>query len=114
MGIRAGVERARDNLKSNSFTATGNGSTFTPQTDGRAPHGGQFNFYVSGTFVGTVIGQKSFDDGTTWVPAYDMFGVAVSLTAPGAFRLKETENGVLYRARCSAYTSGTAVARLSQ
>lgn len=97
-----------------AHAATGSGARFNPITDARGPQGGKFNFSLSGIFVGTIIVEKTFDNGATWVQAADMFGNNISLTAPGAKVLIEHEKGVGYRTRCSAYTSGTANARLSQ
>jgi hypothetical protein len=75
---------------------------------------GWFNFSVSGTFSATVILQKSFDGGTTWIAATIQGSTsAVSATAPAAFVLFEPERGMLYRADVSAYTSGTANTRIS-
>lgn len=56
--------------------------------------------HVSGTFVGTVLVEVSFDGGTTWAQ-FD------STTAP-KLTAKLPPCGHV-RARCSAYTSGTAV-----
>lgn len=90
-----------------SFTATGQSgsieiSEFTA-----------LNVTLSGTFVGTVFLQRSFDGGTTWHDRTGQDGVALSYTAPVSFALLEAERGALYRLDCRAYTSGTVTARLS-
>ena len=70
--------------------------------------GGQFNFSLWGTFVATVVVQRSFDGGTTWLDV-DTF------TAPTE-EVGMEATGALYRAgvKTGAFTSGTANVRLSQ
>lgn len=95
----------------NALTTTGNGSDFQPKTSEGAA--GNFNIAVSGTFVGTVVLEKSFDK-TTYIPvSRPGTGTAISYTAPGAEVLSEPEAGVTYRWRCSAFTSGTINVRIS-
>lgn len=67
------------------------------------------SFVLRGTFVGTVVFEGS-DDGTNYSTLKDINGTAVSLTAPGIVTLCGSVPNA--RARCSAYTSGTAVAVL--
>ena len=91
------------------FTGTGNDGTSISIN-------GPFNFFVQGG-SGTVVLQASYDGGTTWigVPATDS-GTTVSVntaTAAGMFRVTEVEPGVLYRANCTAYTSGSINYRIS-
>ncbi|WP_017773843.1 hypothetical protein [Paraburkholderia kururiensis] len=74
---------------------------------------GRFNFAVWGTFVATVILQKSYDGGTTWIAARDENGNIISLTAAGSLVVSEPEPGVLYEPSCTAYTSGTVNYRMS-
>lgn len=75
---------------------------------------GWFNFTVYGTFVGTVVLEKSYDGGTTWVGTQIPFTTtAVSTTTVKSFQVFEPEVGVLYRSNCTAYTSGTANTRIS-
>lgn len=89
-----------------TFTGTANGNAFTP--------GGCFNVSVYGTFVGTVVLERSFDAGTTWVPVLrPSTGTAVSYTAPSSEVLGEPEKAASHRLRCSAYTSGTVSYRLA-
>ena len=70
---------------------------------------GTFNFSLSGTWVGTVTIQRSFDRGTTW---QDVASYTSNIEDAGT----EPEGGVLYRAgpKTGGYTSGTMVVRLSQ
>ena len=74
---------------------------------------GLFNFDLAGTFVATIVIERSFDGGVTARPCTAQ-GQPVSFTAPASEALQAGEEGVLYRARVSAYTSGAAQARLSQ
>ena len=88
-----------------SFTATANGTNQVMTT----PMNG--TFYLRGTFVATVVLEAS-DDGVTYSTVKDVNGTAVSLTAPGAVNVTGCFPNV--RARCSAFTSGTAVATFAQ
>ena len=70
---------------------------------------GYFNISLSGTWVGTVTVQRSFDSGSiwhdveTWTENTEEYGI-------------EPEHGVTYHVgfKDGDYTSGTLVARLSQ
>jgi hypothetical protein len=96
-----------------SFSATGNGTAFVPNT-GSFNNAQQFNISLWGTFVGTVVLECSFDSFTTAIPVNRYCtGNAVSYTAPANEVLPAPEGSVQYRLRCSAYTSGTANYRLS-
>jgi len=82
--------------------------TFTP---GEGP----FNLALGGTFVATVVAEKSLDAGATWLPVMaDAYGTAASYTAPGVLLAEEAEAGATWRLRVSAYTSGTVAARASR
>ncbi len=73
-----------------------------------------FNVSVSGTFVGTVVFERSFDGGTTYIPVAFSDGTTVSFSGPMSSTWSEPESGVMYRVRFSAYTSGSVSWRLSQ
>ena len=74
---------------------------------------GYFNISVWGTFSATIVVNRSFDGGTTWIPvSYPLIATAVSLTAPASITLFEVEKAVLYQLACT-YTSGTANYRMS-
>lgn len=75
--------------------------------------GANFNVVLSGTFVATVVGEYSFDGGTTAVPALTKEGAEFSASAPGAWPGCQPEPGVLFRLRCSAFTSGQVDWRIS-
>lgn len=96
-----------------NFTGTGNGNVFTPK-DSAYQNSTKFNFAVWGTFVGTIVLEKSYDGGATYIQAYDAGGNALSYTAPRTIIVEEPEDGVKYRPRCSAFTSGTINYRLSR
>jgi hypothetical protein len=75
---------------------------------------GKFNLAIWGVFVGTVVLEKSFDGGATFIQCINrQTQTAVSFTAPAAMSFDEPEPGVLYQLRCSAFTSGTVNGRLS-
>ena len=74
---------------------------------------GNFNYSLSGTFVGTVRLEKSYNEGTTWMPV-TAGGIDVEFIAPCEELFTEPEVGVVYSWNCTAYTSGTINARISQ
>jgi hypothetical protein len=87
-----------------TFTATGSSVS--------AAFYGPFNVSVWGTFAGTIVLERSFDGSTTWLPRTDVPGNG-SYTAVASFVVAEPERGVLYRLRCSVFTSGTMNYRMS-
>lgn len=96
-----------------TFTATGQSASFQPDgIDDRA--GIQFNVSLWGTFVGTVQLERSFDNGTTWLPITSAGAAAFKYTAPASESVSEPEADTLYRLNCTAYTSGTVNYRLSE
>ena len=70
---------------------------------------GYFNLSISGTWVGTVTVQRSFDKGSTW---YDVAGWTTNTQEYGL----EPEKGIQYRVgiKTGGYTSGTCIVRMSQ
>jgi hypothetical protein len=75
---------------------------------------GLLNVAITGTFVATLQLENSFDGGTTWAPmSGSTVGTTATFTAPTQFMANEVEAGVLWRANCTAWTSGTANIRLS-
>jgi len=74
-----------------------------------------FNLTITGTFVGTVQLERSFDGGTTWYPcSRDAVGSTASWTAPTSQVVWEPADGVLYATNCTAYTSGTITVLVGQ
>lgn len=69
---------------------------------------GSFSIGLRGTWVGTVELQRSTDDGGNW---YTVQSFTSNTEAQGY----EPEQGVpvQYRLQCTAYTSGTILARLA-
>lgn len=96
-----------------TFAATGQSASFLPDgvADGLVR---SFNISLWGTFVGTVQLERSFDNGTTWLPLTTNGTQVNKYTAPCSEYVEESEVGVLYRLNCTAYTSGTVNYRLSQ
>lgn len=84
-------------------------AAFTGTTAGNGVYVlGDFNVSVWGVFVGTAVVEQSADGGVTWVQEVNRFtNQPVSFTVPGALSLYESEPGIQYRLRCSAFTSGT-------
>jgi hypothetical protein len=91
--------------------------TFTAatQTTAAAPVHGVFNVSVIGTLTGTIVVERSFDGGTTWVQAWAPGTTTLmQFTAPGSVQVTEPEPGVAWRLRASALTAGTPLGRISQ
>src|SRR5687768_5609102 len=82
---------------SSDFTATGNGNQLYVR------HGEKFDYAVAGTFVGTVVLEKSRDGGLNFEAITSATGSATGTV------LVETpdRSGSIVRFRCSAFTSGT-------
>ena len=70
---------------------------------------GEANIWISGTWAGTITLQATYDDGSTWIDV-------ATYTANAIDVLYEPEVGIAYRIgfKSGAYTSGTAVVRISQ
>jgi len=68
---------------------------------------GEFNFTLSGTWVGTVYIQRAFDGS-------DDFENVETFTDNGQYVGYEPEGQVKYRFICTAYTFGTIHGRLSK
>lgn len=86
-----------------SFTATGS-------TDPLTVNGDDVNVsvdFTSGSGVGTVALFRSFDKGSTWKPA------PLSEYTDDGEQVADSSGVVTYKLQCTAYTSGTIVARLS-
>ena len=62
--------------------------------------------YATGTGIGTVKMQRSFDNGVTWKPT-DTFTTDEETNA-------EAASDLLWRLECTAYTSGTIACILEQ
>lgn len=88
-----------------TFTAVGSSAALAVRND--------FNISFWGTFTGTVRIERSFDNGTTYLPLTAL-GTSITFTAPATEIFSEPEFGVKYRVTCSAYTSGTINYRISQ
>ena len=89
-----------------TLAATGRSTAFTPDP------GRDFNATLSGTWVGTVTLDRSFDNGSTWSPCTNL-GAALSFTANLTEIVREPEGGVQYSFNFTR-TSGSLVYRLSQ
>jgi hypothetical protein len=101
-----------------TITGTGVG-TFAPVSATGIAVQGLFNVTLGGTApVGTVKLERSFDAGVSWFDvSRDAAGTLASYALSStemSFQLNEPESGVLYRANCTAYTSGTITSRISQ
>jgi hypothetical protein len=107
--MRVGFEPSERTPVTGSFTAAAQtSSSFIPLA------GREFNWTIWGTFVATIVLERTFNGGTNW-HALTGAGTTISeVTAACSEIAKESEWGVYYRLRCSAYTSGTANYRISQ
>lgn len=86
-------------IASGTFGATGTSSPF--------PDAYPFGVQISGGFVGTIVLERSLDDGVTWIQPTLASGLVTSWTAPASQDFPVQEFGNLYRFRCTAWTSGT-------
>lgn len=86
-----------------SFTATGVGIGLSVH------HGDSFSYTVSGTFVGTVVLERTLDGGANYSTI-----VTSTASASGTIAV-ETPNRdqATYRFNCTAYTSGTIVTSIA-
>jgi len=84
-----------------SFTATGSSAELFVR------HGEEITYDLLGTFVATAVLEYS-RDGINWTPV-----VTGTSATSGVHEARFPDRGTaIYRWRCSAYTSGTAIARL--
>jgi len=74
---------------------------------------GNFNASLQGTFVGTFKLERSLDNGVTFDPITAL-GEEISFTTEVNESFYEPEPQALYRWKCSAYTSGSATARIGK
>lgn len=82
-----------------SFTDTGNSSTVDVQLDRT------FDFSTHGTWTGTILLQRSYDDGTTWE---DVRSIHYEADGNITYSDEEIVDDAIYRVRMNSYTSGTA------
>ena len=75
---------------------------------------GAFNFAVTGAFDAAAVLERSYDGGTTYTPVQYPDGTAWAITQPVSARFHEYAAVALYRVRCTSYTAGEMVWRLSQ
>ena len=81
-----------------SFTGTGTSNAFTSR--------GGFSMSLSGFGSATVVLERSFDEGSTWLNVE-------SFTTDAERRVDEPNSDVFYRFECTVYSSGTIAYRLS-
>jgi hypothetical protein len=88
---------------SKSFSAVGAGTPL------QVKQGQAFNYAVTGTFVGTIVLERSENGGQSWEPI-----TSTTTTTSGTHvESSRIRRGVAFRFRCSLYTSGTAVTTLT-
>lgn len=99
-----------------TFSAAGQSASFTPRIGERIAQSGVFNIALTGTGVGAIQLERSFDNGSTWCPIYAA-GVQLYVWNYAGSNLSETaeerEQGVLYRLNDTSHTSGSIAYRLS-
>jgi hypothetical protein len=95
------------------FTAPAAGP-WVPVGGGYAGTVDSFNVVVWGDFQALLEGEYSFDGGTTAVQAIFEYGDEFRIMSPGAWLLRQTEPGVLFRLRCLSINSGIVNWRISQ
>lgn len=81
---------------------------------------GYFTISLKATaFSGTVVVERSFDNGTTWyqvcIPeTATLLSLVLSGAVSQSFNLYEPEDDVIYRVRVSAFTSGSLDVRIGR
>lgn len=95
-------------IQSGTLTAAGPSKSVSPAI------GRDFNVTLSGTFGATLQLERSFDNGSTWVPYTYIDGSSMTWSAPMSTSFAEGEQGVEYRLNCTSYSSGTIAYRISQ
>jgi hypothetical protein len=84
-------------------TFTGSG-----QTTGNFQMSPQFSVSLGGSFSATVLLERSPDGGTTWYPcSTDATGTVAAYNAPMSVDVVSATHGMVYRLRCTGFTSGT-------
>lgn len=73
---------------------------------------GDFNFSLSGNFVGQIYIERSFNQGATWFRLAQGDGTALFFTSPCSIKGNECELGVAYRVNATL-TSGSVSVRFS-
>jgi hypothetical protein len=67
-----------------------------------------FSVNLGGSFSATVLIERSPDAGVTYYPcSTDATGTIASYNAPMSVDVVSATHGMLYRLRCTAFTSGT-------
>lgn len=91
-----------------TFVALAASASFNPHLFERGDNDDQFCFNISlwGAFTATVIIERSFDNGATWLQLTAL-GQPLAFTAAMSEPFEESQPDVLWRLRCSAFTSGT-------
>lgn len=122
---RDSTTEAASTVITGTLTATAAVGVGNPASTGSSASTGFYgalNLAVwASAFVGTFLVEKTYNDGTTWIPvALDVAGTIASyplnIAAATGFNITlfEVEHGVNWRVRCTAFTSGTLNYRLSQ
>ncbi len=93
---------------SGTFSATGQSSVFRPLA-GRA-----FNISLWGAFSASVQLERSFDNGSTWLPITAAGAQLFAWSAAASEQAQEDETAVQYRLNCTSFTSGPINYRVSQ
>lgn len=92
--------------QSGSFTATGTSAELSIK------HRDILRYSVSGTFVATIIIERTQNGGASWEP---LPGVSITAAASADLTVEHSDQGsASYRLRCSSYTSGTATYEISE
>lgn len=76
-----------------------------------------FNILLTGSGVGSIFLERSFDDGVTWVGVYAAGTQLYSWSysgSPISETAEDPESNTYYRLRCTALSSGTINYRIGQ
>ncbi len=109
MIMRSILEPSEKTPVTGTFTAAEQTSSWFAPLAGR-----EFNWTIYGTFVATVLLERTFDGGTNWHALTGSGTIISEVTAACSEISKESECGIYYRLHCTSFTSGAANYRISQ
>lgn len=96
---------------SGTFTEEESSDSFTPASQYRR---GRFNVSIWGTFAATVVLERSFDDGVTWLVCSKPDLTDAEFSSTVTFAVEEPEADIYYRLTCTTFSNGTVNYRMSR
>jgi len=85
-----------------------------PGVSAPVPMEGDFNVSLAVGFTAVVQLERQFVNDAAWFPVTYVDGSVIQWSAPLSTVMSEPEQGVVYRLRCTSFTSGPVSFRISQ